>query len=97
MPSRSPGPRCALTAPFHPCPPLYTRTTGGLLSVALSLGSLPAGVTRRLVAVEPGLSSPLTHEESDRPAVWPEREMGRNGGGVKDGATGCKAQGFRLG
>ena len=30
---------------------------GGLLSVALSLGSRPAGVTRRLVAVEPGLSS----------------------------------------
>ena len=30
---------------------------GGLLSVALSLGSLPAGVTRRLVTVEPGLSS----------------------------------------
>ena len=32
---------------------------GGLLSVALSLGSPPAGVTRRLVAVEPGLSSTL--------------------------------------
>jgi len=27
--------------------------------VALSLGSLPAGVTRRLVTVEPGLSSTL--------------------------------------
>ena len=30
---------------------------GGLLSVALSLGSPPAGVTRRHVVVEPGLSS----------------------------------------
>ncbi len=32
-------------------------TQGGLLSVALSLGSPPAGVTRRHIAVEPGLSS----------------------------------------
>jgi len=31
--------------------------SGGLLSVALSLGSPPAGVTRRHVVVEPGLSS----------------------------------------
>ena len=36
---------------------LRPRPSGGLLSVALSLGSPPAGVTRRLVAVEPGLSS----------------------------------------
>ena len=54
MPSLSPGPRWALTPPFHPSRP---RKGGGLLSVALSLGSLPAGVTRRLVTVEPGLSS----------------------------------------
>ena len=60
MPSLSPGPRCALTAPFHPYPPSLRRASaGGLLSVALSLGSRPAGVTRRLVAVEPGLSSSL--------------------------------------
>jgi len=38
---------------------LRPKPLGGLLSVALSLGSPPAGVTRRLVAVEPGLSSPL--------------------------------------
>ncbi len=31
---------------------------GGLLSVALSLGSPPPGVTRHRVSVEPGLSSP---------------------------------------
>ena len=55
VPSVSPRPRWALTPPFHP----YRRAgrLGGLLSVALSLGSLPAGVTRRLVSVEPGLSS----------------------------------------
>ena len=54
MPSLSPGPRWALTPPFHPYP---GRNRGGLLSVALSLGSPPAGVTRRHVIVEPGLSS----------------------------------------
>ncbi len=43
---------------------------GGLLSVALSLGSPPAGVTRRLFAMEPGLSSPFLAKEGDRPAVW---------------------------
>ncbi len=43
---------------------------GGLLSVALSLGSPPAGVTRRLFAVEPGLSSTFTlREDRDRPAI----------------------------
>ena len=35
----------------------HAEARGGLLSVALSLGSPPAGVTRRLFAVEPGLSS----------------------------------------
>jgi hypothetical protein len=37
--------------------------------VALSLGSPPAGVTRRHFAVEPGLSSPAPKSGSDRPAV----------------------------
>ena len=69
MPSLSPGTRCALTAPFHPYPAspaasqgkpcVALAEQGGLLSVALSLGLRPAGVTRRLVAVEPGLSSSL--------------------------------------
>ncbi len=54
MPFLSPGPRWALTPPFHP---YLDRNRGGLLSVALSLGSPPAGVTRRHVIVEPGLSS----------------------------------------
>ena len=41
---------------LSPLPP--GEPGGGLLSVALSLGSPPAGVTRRHVVVEPGLSSP---------------------------------------
>src|SRR5690606_38688368 len=37
--------------------PASLRAIGGLFSVALSLGLLPAGVTRRRIRVEPGLSS----------------------------------------
>jgi len=54
MPGPLPGRRCALTAPFHP----YRWNTGGMFSVALSLGSPPPGVTRHPGPVEPGLSSP---------------------------------------
>ncbi len=59
-----PRPRCAFTAPFHPCLcPL--GVIGGILSVALSLSLAlgltqqphPAGVTRHPCFVEPGLSS----------------------------------------
>ena len=39
-------------------PTALIRGNGGLLSVALSLGSPPPGVTRHRVYVEPGLSSP---------------------------------------
>ncbi len=39
---------------------------GGLLSVALSLGSPPPGVTRHRVSMEPGLSSPA--RERERPS-----------------------------
>jgi|GEM_PF-4923527 len=35
----------------------FFNASGGLFSVALSLGLPPAGVTRRRVSVEPGLSS----------------------------------------
>ncbi len=55
VPPPLPGSRCALTAPFHP---YRRRTVGGLLSVALSLGSPPPVVNRHRVSVEPGLSSP---------------------------------------
>ena len=44
--------------------------TGGLLSVALSLGSPPPGVTRHRVPVEPGLSSPRLAPEGGHPTVW---------------------------
>ena len=37
--------------------PLPKETSGGLFSVALSLGSPPPGITRHLVSAEPGLSS----------------------------------------
>jgi hypothetical protein len=57
VPSPSPAPRCALAAPFHRDPQVETRA-GRLLSVALSLGSPPPGITRHRVSMEPGLSSP---------------------------------------
>ena len=46
VPSPLPSTRCALTAPFHPCRRARARL-GGLLSVALSVGSRPPGVTWR--------------------------------------------------
>ena len=65
LPRLSPAARCALTAPFHPCPGLRR---GGLLSVALSLGSPPAGVTRHRRSAEPGLSSACKHDAAARPS-----------------------------
>ena len=55
---------------------LADANAGGLLSVALSLGSPPPGVTRHRVSVEPGLSSPRAAAlppgaEGGHPAVWP--------------------------
>jgi hypothetical protein len=62
LPPPLPEARCALTAPFHPCPQAPTRLpgrmrVGGLFSVALSLGSPPPAVSRHRSFVEPGLSS----------------------------------------
>jgi hypothetical protein len=51
-----PPARCALTAPFHPYlprPVCTTRDIGGLLSVALSVGSRPPGVTWHLALWSP--------------------------------------------
>ena len=75
VPPPLPAARCALTAPFHPCrPPGLSRCRlGGVLSVALSLGSPPPGVTRHRTSVEPGLSSPPYRAGSGRPAVWRPR------------------------
>ena len=70
MPAPLPGPRWALTPPFHPYPPGRSRR-GGLLSAALSLGSPPPGVIRHRVSMEPGLSSPAAF----RPL--PERPSGQ--------------------
>jgi hypothetical protein len=47
-----PPTRCALTAPFHPCLPAEADI-GGLLSVALSVGSRPPGVTWHLALRSP--------------------------------------------
>ena len=52
----SPLPSCAEASEGRPC--VASAEQGGLLSVALSLGSPPVGVTHRHVEVEPGLSSP---------------------------------------
>jgi hypothetical protein len=52
------GPAVRSYRTLSPLPSRASARAGGLLSVALSLGSPPAGVARRLVAMEPGLSSP---------------------------------------
>ena len=51
-----PPARCALTAPFHPYlprPVCTCRDIGGLLSVALSVGSRPPGITWHLALWSP--------------------------------------------
>ena len=68
MPPPLPGARCALTAPFHPCSPASRPWASGLLSVALSLGSPPPGVTRLRASVEPGLSSAARLRRRRRPS-----------------------------
>ena len=47
------------------------RERGGLLSVALSLGSPPPDVIRHPFSVEPGLSSIPASRDGGRPADWP--------------------------
>jgi hypothetical protein len=63
-----PPARCALTAPFHP----YRRAAeatclGGLLSVALSVGSRPPGVTWRLALG----ARTFLHPRERTAVVWP--------------------------
>jgi len=58
-----PAARCALTAPFHP----YRHTEaclGGLLSVALSVGSHPPGVTWRSTLRSPDFPPRCTTQYS---------------------------------
>ena len=76
-----PPTRCALTAPFHPCRPAPEGTDlGGLLSVALSVGSRPPGVTWHLVRRSPDFppSPPsMAGENSDCPADSHAHDIGR--------------------
>ncbi len=59
--------------PRHPCRFVAQRygRRGGLLSVALSLGSPPPGVTRHRVSMEPGLSSPAAFRHMTSAAARP--------------------------
>jgi hypothetical protein len=77
-----------LPHPFTLAARRLRRRAGGLLSVALSLGSPPPGITRHRVSVEPGLSSnpPLpampaviqpSGEGTSREAGWGSQPGGR--------------------
>jgi hypothetical protein len=69
LPPLLPGARCALAAPFHPCPSHgFPWACGGLFSVALSLGSPPPAVSRHRIPVEPGLSSSRFRPAAARPS-----------------------------
>ena len=88
LPPPLPGARCALAAPFHPCPwrpAVKPCGAGGLFSVALSLGSPPPAVSRHRLPVEPGLSSTTGGEpRRQRPSGRLARQaMGARGAGVK--------------
>ncbi|TDQ83954.1 hypothetical protein A8950_0498 [Dongia mobilis] len=78
VPLPLPVARCALTAPFHPCP---ARKPGGLLSVALSLGLTPAG--RYPAPFFRGARTFLPRRSgSGHPAIWLVLEVGASGTGV---------------
>jgi hypothetical protein len=89
-------PRCrrrGALLPHHftlafPCHPTRGSSlgSGGMFSVALSLGSPPPGVTRHRASVEPGLSSPRRSRErpSDRLA-WDH--VGNAAGRINDRAA----------
>ena len=69
-----PGARCALAAPFRPCPwGPRSPCAGGLFSVALSLGSPPPAVGRHRIPVEPGLSSVSLNRQ------WPSGRLADQG------------------
>jgi hypothetical protein len=93
----SPLTRCALTAPFHPYLPVAPGCTayahagatdiGGLLSVALSVGSRPPGVTWHLALWSP-----------DFPPRYSQRLPGRLQRAlyVKSGAYSLATDGLRV-
>src|SRR6185436_7458644 len=74
-------------APFHPCQ-FHCWNFGGLLSVALSVGSRRPGVTWHLVRKEPGLSSTFREKRSDRPA-----DSGAHHTGMRDAGQVCTVRG----
>ncbi len=86
MPRPLPAARWALTPPFHPYP-AARGLRGGLLSVALSLGSPPPGVTRHRSSLEPGLSSPAAFRRLRErpPGRLAGRGVARTPGPVKGG------------
>ena len=78
--------------------------SGGLFSVALSLGSPPPAVSRHRIPVEPGLSSTRLAPGSGRPAVWRARfgrgawgSQARHGGGRLARRAPCHAMWSRGG
>ena len=85
VPLPLPVARWALTSPFHPCHASPEDERGGLLSVALSLGSPPPAVSRHRVSMEPGLSSSAVFRPSRmRP---PGRLAGRIKGFARQNAN----------
>ncbi len=68
VPRRSPGARCALTAPFHPCHARLAAPFGGLFSVALSCGS-----PRPAVGRHPALRCPDFPRRTRSPTRSPGR------------------------
>lgn len=88
LPPALPKERCALTAPFHPCPQ-PEGLAGGLFSVALSLGSPPPAVSRHRSPVEPGLSSITTVLTGATAIARPSdgRNLTQRGRRVKRGAA----------
>ena len=84
LPPPLPGARCALAAPFHPCPwrpAVRPCGAGGLFSVALSLGSPPPAVSRHRFPVEPGLSSTTGARTPAAATVRPSGATGNGGAG----------------
>jgi hypothetical protein len=68
---------------LSPLPSFAEASKGGLLSVALSLGSPPPGVTRHRVSVEPGLSSPRQVSPLRKAAIRPSGGRNLAGGTAK--------------
>ena len=64
---------------FSPLPPALCSKKGGIVSVALSLGSPPPDVIRHRFSVEPGLSSDVLRTAAVRPTGWLRIGEGRRG------------------